>query len=121
MDDGMLVYDYQCKTCQMKFELKKAFGDNGRAECPKCKEDAQRLFWSVPIVFKGVATSQAIDYNIAILKLSKIQGPWIRSLGRSKFHNSFSYKERCLESIAQNYCHRLFCIAILSSMVAKGT
>ncbi|MDY6835461.1 MAG: FmdB family zinc ribbon protein [Chloroflexota bacterium] len=49
----MPIYEYQCKTCRMKFELKKAFGENGRVECPRCEGDAQRIFSPVPIVFKG--------------------------------------------------------------------
>lgn len=49
----MPIYEYQCKTCRLKFELKKAFGENGQAECPRCEGDAQRLFSPVPIVFKG--------------------------------------------------------------------
>jgi putative FmdB family regulatory protein len=49
----MPIYEYQCKPCNLKFEVKKSFTDNNGAHCPKCQCQAQRIFSPVPIVFKG--------------------------------------------------------------------
>ncbi len=49
----MPIYEYECTTCLMHFELKRSFGDNGGGVCPGCGSHARRLFSPVPIVFKG--------------------------------------------------------------------
>jgi putative FmdB family regulatory protein len=37
----------------LKFELKQSFSDESIVACPKCQNEARRLFSSVPIIFKG--------------------------------------------------------------------
>lgn len=49
----MPVYEYECERCSLRFELKKRFGENSEAECPKCQGKARRIFSPVPIIFKG--------------------------------------------------------------------
>jgi len=49
----MPTYDYQCKVCSLRFELKKGFDESVEANCPQCCGEARRLFSPVPIVFKG--------------------------------------------------------------------
>lgn len=49
----MPTYDYQCKSCSLRFELKKGFDESVEANCPECCGEARRLFSPVPIVFKG--------------------------------------------------------------------
>jgi len=49
----MPVYEYQCKKCRHKFELKQSFDDDPIVTCPKCGGKAKRVFSSVPIIFKG--------------------------------------------------------------------
>ena len=49
----MPVYQYQCPKCNLKFELKQSFSDDSIAACPKCQNEARRLFSTVPIIFKG--------------------------------------------------------------------
>jgi putative FmdB family regulatory protein len=46
-------YDYQCKACSLKFEVKRRFDESVEADCPQCSGEARRLFSPVPIVFKG--------------------------------------------------------------------
>ena len=49
----MPTYDYQCGTCDHRFEMKQSFSSEPVAACPKCSKIAARQFNAVPIVFKG--------------------------------------------------------------------
>jgi len=49
----MPIYEYKCKACDLKFEVKRGFSESSGAKCPKCQCQAQRIFSPVPIVFKG--------------------------------------------------------------------
>ena len=49
----MPIYEYECKGCSLRFELKRRFSDDGGASCPQCQGEAQRLFSPVPIIFKS--------------------------------------------------------------------
>jgi putative FmdB family regulatory protein len=49
----MPVYEYNCRKCSLKFELRTQFGENGGSFCPACGGEAHRLFSPVPIMFKG--------------------------------------------------------------------
>ncbi len=49
----MPIYEYKCKACDLKFEVKRGFSESSGANCPKCQCQAQRIFSPVPIVFKG--------------------------------------------------------------------
>jgi len=49
----MPTYEYECTNCKLKFELKQSFNDKTTAICPVCHGVAHRLFFSVPILFKG--------------------------------------------------------------------
>ena len=46
-------YDYQCKQCRNKFELKQGFDADTVADCPECGGASSRVIYSVPVVFKG--------------------------------------------------------------------
>ena len=49
----MPLYDYQCRSCNHLFEVRQSFAEAGSASCPVCGSDSQRVFHSVPILFKG--------------------------------------------------------------------
>ena len=49
----MPIYEYECKACSLKFEVKKGFDESIEASCPSCSGESRRLFCPVPIVFKG--------------------------------------------------------------------
>ena len=49
----MPIYEYECEKCHHRFEVKKSFGEDGKAHCPLCRSKASRIFTSVPIIFKG--------------------------------------------------------------------
>jgi putative FmdB family regulatory protein len=50
----MPTYEYQCKACDLMFEVKRGFSESPGASCPICHFQAQRIFSPVPIVFKGL-------------------------------------------------------------------
>jgi len=47
------IYEFQCTGCCHQFDLKRSFGDNSSASCPRCNDEARRVFSPVPIIFKG--------------------------------------------------------------------
>lgn len=49
----MPIYEYRCKGCDLKFEVRRGFSESSGANCPECQCQAQRIFSPVPIVFKG--------------------------------------------------------------------
>ncbi len=49
----MPIYEYECGSCQHRFELKQSFNAKPKAACPKCKKPARRVFHPAPIIFKG--------------------------------------------------------------------
>ena len=46
-------YDYRCKQCGNKFELKQSFDAEAVADCTQCDGTGNRVIYSVPVVFKG--------------------------------------------------------------------
>lgn len=49
----MPVYQYKCQSCSLQFELKQSFNDISVVSCPECQNQARRLFYPAPIIFKG--------------------------------------------------------------------
>jgi putative FmdB family regulatory protein len=49
----MPIYEYECRHCGHRFELKQGFHDKPQAVCPECKQKARRVFHPAPIIFKG--------------------------------------------------------------------
>lgn len=70
----MPVYEYQCLSCNQRFELRRSFGDNSRVSCPGCQGDARLLFSPVPILFKGPGF-----YVTDKMEEEKRQKPWLKS------------------------------------------
>jgi putative FmdB family regulatory protein len=49
----MPLYEYQCETCEHRFEKIQKFSDPPPAACPKCGGPVRKLFSSPAIQFKG--------------------------------------------------------------------
>jgi len=49
----MPIYEYQCTSCNYRFEKKQGFHEEPKADCPRCNQAARRLFQPAPIIFKG--------------------------------------------------------------------
>jgi len=49
----MPTYEYECKNCSERFEVRKRFSEEIACFCPSCGSEARQVFFSVPIIFKG--------------------------------------------------------------------
>lgn len=49
----MPTYDYECDTCNHRFELRQSFQDEPVGICPRCQSRASRRFHAVPVIYKG--------------------------------------------------------------------
>ncbi len=49
----MPIYEYECKSCRHRFELRQGFDEIPEARCPLCDEIACRMFSPTPLIFKG--------------------------------------------------------------------
>jgi putative FmdB family regulatory protein len=49
----MPIYEYECEWCSLRFELKRGFDEGSKAPCPRCGGNARRIFFPVPVIFKG--------------------------------------------------------------------
>jgi putative FmdB family regulatory protein len=49
----MPVYEYQCETCQLRFEKLQRFSDSPLTECPNCGGPVHRVMQPVGVIFKG--------------------------------------------------------------------
>jgi len=49
----MPTYEYYCKKCEIKFDVKQSFDSKPVAKCSDCSSECQRQFSVVPVVFKG--------------------------------------------------------------------
>ena len=47
------TYEYECKSCQHRFDERQSFSSEPVATCPLCTNGARRVFHAVPVVFKG--------------------------------------------------------------------
>jgi len=47
------VYEYECDSCNYRFEKKQGFDDNPIDTCPKCRGRVHRVLHPAPIIFKG--------------------------------------------------------------------
>ncbi len=46
-------YDYQCRECKHRFELRQGFDAETVADCPECGAVSERKISLVPVIFKG--------------------------------------------------------------------
>ena len=49
----MPVYEYQCETCQLRFEKLQRFSDSPLTVCPNCGGPVHRVMQPVGVIFKG--------------------------------------------------------------------
>jgi putative FmdB family regulatory protein len=46
-------YEYECRSCHHRFELKQGFDADPVETCPLCKGTSQRRFHAPAIIYKG--------------------------------------------------------------------
>ena len=49
----MARYDYHCPSCNASFEVEHPMSAHPKVNCPKCGHEAERVFETSGIVFKG--------------------------------------------------------------------
>ncbi|MBI4267046.1 MAG: zinc ribbon domain-containing protein [Chloroflexi bacterium] len=49
----MPIYEYECGTCCLRFEVKQGFNEAPEAMCPQCQGRVRRVFHSTPVIFRG--------------------------------------------------------------------
>jgi len=49
----MPIYEYKCTSCGFSFEERQGFDAEPVCICPRCQNEARRLFRPAPIIFKG--------------------------------------------------------------------
>ncbi|HEC35235.1 MAG TPA: zinc ribbon domain-containing protein [Anaerolineae bacterium] len=49
----MPLYEYECKTCGVRFERMQRFTDDPVRVCPECGGEVRRLIQPIGIIFKG--------------------------------------------------------------------
>ncbi len=49
----MPLYDYMCRSCSHRFELRQGFDADTMTDCPQCGQLADRQISLVPVIFKG--------------------------------------------------------------------
>ena len=63
----MPIYEYECKNCACRFELKRSFvKDEESPCCPQCRGEVRQLFSPPAIIFKGsgfYVTDNRNDHN----------------------------------------------------------
>jgi putative FmdB family regulatory protein len=47
------IYEYRCAKCSFQFEVRRSFGKNSSAPCPRCHGEGHLVFSPVPVIFKG--------------------------------------------------------------------
>lgn len=49
----MPIYEYECKSCGVRFERKQSMSDEPVSICPECGGPVRKLFFPAGIIFKG--------------------------------------------------------------------
>ena len=49
----MPVYEYQCKSCEARFELRQKFSDPPATDCPSCGGQVEKLISAAAFSLKG--------------------------------------------------------------------
>ena len=76
----MPIYEYECKKCAYRFELKRRFVEVEESPCcPQCQGEVRQLFSPPAIIFKGsgfYVTDNRNDHNrpSGYSKTGKIEG-----------------------------------------------
>lgn len=49
----MPIYEYRCRACNHRFDLKQGFDAEPMATCPVCSSEAPRMFSMPAVIYKG--------------------------------------------------------------------
>lgn len=63
----MPTYEYQCKSCEHRFEVWQKMTDEALTVCPECKGSIRRILFPAGIVFKGSGFYKTDHGNGAVI------------------------------------------------------
>lgn len=63
----MPTYEYQCKSCEHRFEVWQKMTDDALTICPECKGSIRRVLFPAGIVFKGSGFYKTDHGNGAVI------------------------------------------------------
>lgn len=66
----MPTYEYQCKSCEHRFEVWQKMTDEALTTCPECNGSIRRIFFPAGIVFKGSGFYKTDHGNGAVISES---------------------------------------------------
>jgi putative FmdB family regulatory protein len=49
----MPIYEYECKKCLARYEVKRGFDEKGGDACPTCGGEGRRIYSPTALIFKG--------------------------------------------------------------------
>lgn len=49
----MPTYEYQCKNCAHRFDLRQGFDADPVETCPLCQSECRRVIHAPPVIYKG--------------------------------------------------------------------
>ncbi|MFC2009500.1 FmdB family zinc ribbon protein [Chloroflexota bacterium] len=49
----MALYEYECRKCSDRFEIRRTFNDKSAVVCPKCQGEGRRIFSPAAAIFNG--------------------------------------------------------------------
>ena len=61
----MARYDYKCPSCGSTFEVEHPMSAHPKVNCPKCGHEAERVFETSGIVFKGSGLQHRPEGQVA--------------------------------------------------------
>lgn len=67
----MPTYEYQCKSCEHRFEVWQKMADQALTVCPECKGTIRRVLFPAGIVFKGSGFYKTDHGNGAVVNEAK--------------------------------------------------
>ena len=49
----MALYEYECKKCSNRFDVRRSFNDESAVACPSCQGQVERIFSPVSAIFNS--------------------------------------------------------------------
>ena len=49
----MPTYEYACKSCGHRFDMRQSFNDDPISDCPECGANVRRVLYPAGVIFKG--------------------------------------------------------------------
>lgn len=86
-----MIYEYECESCKLEFEVIKSMHDSSREEnCPECKTTGRRIY-SSKVYFNGTKVSNA-EFN-----------PGLGCVVKNERHKKYVMESKGLVEVGNDY------------------